>query len=105
MKLILPKGMVYSYMQGWFWFLSSPSKRNEDLDVAFFYSKFRDKKMKRSIRLEETFKVSPETLYNAWLDSTKHTKMMGGKAICSDVINGAFSAWDEYPMSIPLNFS
>lgn len=61
--------------------------------------------MKRSIRLEETFKVSPETLCNAWLDSTKHTGMTGGKAICSDVLNGAFSAWDEYPMSISLNFS
>lgn len=62
MKLILPNGMAYSYMPGWFWPLGSPSKCNEDLDVAFFYSKFRDKKMKRSIRLEETFKVSPETL-------------------------------------------
>jgi hypothetical protein len=105
MKLILPNGMAYSYMPGWFWPLGSPPKRNEPLDVAFFYSKCRDKKMKRSIRLEETFKVSPETLYNAWVDSTKHTEMTGGKAICSNVINGAFSAWDEYPMIIPLNFS
>jgi len=44
MKLILPKGMVYSYMQGWFWLLSSLSKRNEDLDVAFFLQDVEKKK-------------------------------------------------------------
>jgi activator of HSP90 ATPase len=52
--------------------------------------------MKQSFRLEATFNVSPETLYNAWLDSTIHSEMTGGEANCSNVINGVFLAWDGY---------
>lgn len=52
--------------------------------------------MKQSIKLEATFNASPETLYNAWLDSVIHSEMTGGEANCSNEINGAFSAWDGY---------
>lgn len=44
MKLILPNGMAYSYMPGWFWPLGSPPKRNEPLDVAFFLQDVETKK-------------------------------------------------------------
>ena len=35
-------------------------------------------------------------LYNAWLDSEKHSEMTGGEAVCSCEVDGQFSAWDEY---------
>ncbi len=50
----------------------------------------------KQFKLEYTYNVSPETLYNAWLDSITHSKMTGGEAKCSNMINGAFSAWDGY---------
>lgn len=50
----------------------------------------------KSIVLKETFKVSPEILYNAWLDSKEHSEMTGGQAVCSSEVNGKFSAWDGY---------
>ena len=50
----------------------------------------------KSILLKETFNVSPEILYNAWLDSKEHTEMTGGQAVCSSETNGNFSAWDGY---------
>jgi activator of HSP90 ATPase len=52
--------------------------------------------MKKSFRLKESFNVSPETLYTAWLDSKTHSEMTGGSAQCSAELNGAFSTWDGY---------
>jgi len=49
-----------------------------------------------SFELKEIFSVSPKVLYDAWLNSKKHTDMTGGKAVCSSKINGRFSAWDGY---------
>lgn len=42
------------------------------------------------------FDISPETLYNAWLDSEEHTGMTGGEATISHDLNVPFSAWDGY---------
>ncbi len=40
--------------------------------------------------------ASPTEVFNAWLDSSKHAKMTGGGAECSDQAGDNFSAWDGY---------
>ena len=47
-------------------------------------------------KLEETFPVPAEVIYNSWLDSEQHSLMTGGAAECSREHNGAFTAWDGY---------
>ena len=39
---------------------------------------------------------TPETLYNAWLDSQEHSSMTGSPATASDVVGESFEAWDGY---------
>ena len=53
-------------------------------------------KMKETLKLKETFQVKPSIIYEAWLNSEEHSKMTGGEAICSNEVDGTFSAWDEY---------
>ena len=43
-----------------------------------------------------TIKESAEIIYNAWLNSEEHSKMIGDDAVASNNIGGKFSAWDEY---------
>ncbi len=53
--------------------------------------------MKNSFTLSATFPTTPETLYNAWLDSETHTAMTGGEtATCNPEVGGSFTAWDGY---------
>ena len=52
--------------------------------------------VKQPIKLKENFKVCLEILYNAWLDSTKHSETTGEEAICSNEINATFSTWVGY---------
>lgn len=52
--------------------------------------------MKDHIELKETFFVKPDVIYQAWLDSEKHSEMTGGTAVCSNEPNGEFTAWDGY---------
>lgn len=52
--------------------------------------------MKKEIRLSCTFNASSKEVFEAWLDSEKHSSMTGGIAICSDKENQPFSAWDGY---------
>lgn len=52
--------------------------------------------MKVSFVITKNFPVSPEELYHAWLDSEKHSDMTGGEAVCSQKVDGEFSAWDGY---------
>ena len=40
--------------------------------------------------------ASPETIYEAWLDSDGHTKMTGSPAHATANVGGAFDAWDGY---------
>lgn len=40
--------------------------------------------------------VSPEAVYDAWLDSTGHTKMTGSPAHASARLGESFDAWDGY---------
>ena len=52
--------------------------------------------MKESIELIETFNVLPPIIYNAWLDTEKHTQMTGGAAFCTNQVGERFTAWDGY---------
>lgn len=52
--------------------------------------------MKVSFQIKEKFKVRPEVIFKAWLNSKLHSKMTGGTAFCSSEIGSAFSAWDGY---------
>ena len=49
-----------------------------------------------NFEIKKSFPVSAETIYNAWLDSSKHTAMTGGEATCSNKAANSFSAWDGY---------
>lgn len=49
-----------------------------------------------NFQLKEQFKVEPDKLYKAWLDSDLHAQMTGGEAQCSDQVGESFSAWDGY---------
>ena len=40
--------------------------------------------------------ASPESLYNAWLNSEEHAAMTGAQALAAETITGEFSAWDGY---------
>jgi len=48
------------------------------------------------IKMSVTLPVSAIELYNAWLDSKKHSEFTGGEAHMSKRKNGKFTAWDEY---------
>ncbi|WP_297764672.1 SRPBCC domain-containing protein [uncultured Muriicola sp.] len=52
--------------------------------------------MKKSFKLEATFPVSSEELYNAWLDGGQHSKMTGGEATANMEEGDEFTAWDGY---------
>ena len=53
-------------------------------------------------RMSETIKVAaaipaePSKIYDAWLNSRKHSSMTGGEAKASAMIGGRFTAWDKY---------
>lgn len=49
-----------------------------------------------SFELSAFFRVSPEELYSAWLDSEQHSAMTGGEATCTTKEKEVFSAWDGY---------
>ncbi len=49
------------------------------------------------INLTYTFEtVTPQTVYDAWLDSDRHTWMTGAEATMSAEVGEEFSAWDGY---------
>ena len=52
--------------------------------------------MVEKIKLTAIFSVSPLELYNAWLESKKHSKMTGDKAQIDPKIGGLFTAGDGY---------
>ncbi len=49
-----------------------------------------------TIELRITFKISPERLYKAWLDSAEHGEMTGTSASVSAAPGAEFTAWDGY---------
>jgi len=50
----------------------------------------------RTIRQSVTFKASPHAVYEAMMDSRKHAKFTGAKAMISRKVNGRFAAYDGY---------
>lgn len=46
--------------------------------------------------IKHIFECRPTTLYNAWLDSNKHSEMTGGEAKIESIINSHFTNWDNY---------
>ena len=56
-------------------------------------------------KIQTTFPVSPRIIYEAWLDSEKHSAMTGGTAQCSKDKSGSFTAWDGYISGINLKLS
>jgi len=50
----------------------------------------------RTIRQTVTFKASPHDIYEALMDSRKHSKFSGSKASMSRKIGGKFTAFDSY---------
>lgn len=49
--------------------------------------------MTKTIRQTATFKASPHEVYEALVDSRKHSKFTGGKVTMSRKIGGAFTAY------------
>jgi len=52
--------------------------------------------MKESMELKVHFNISPEQLFDAWLDSTTHSEMTQSIAICSNEPGGTFDIWEGY---------
>ncbi len=49
-----------------------------------------------TIRLSTTLPTTPADVFSAWLSSSGHTAMTGGKAAIRSEIGSAFSAWGGY---------
>lgn len=52
--------------------------------------------MSDSIKLSLTLPTDPKTLYNAWLDSAKHSAFTKSKATIEKKVGSSFTAWDGY---------
>jgi activator of HSP90 ATPase len=52
--------------------------------------------MTEKLKLSVTISAKPEEIYEALLDSKKHSEMTGSEAKVKATIDGAFSAWDGY---------
>ncbi len=50
----------------------------------------------RTIRQTATFKVAPHEVYEALMDSRKHSEFTGDKAVISRAVGGKFSAFDGW---------
>lgn len=58
--------------------------------------------MDREVQLVENFKVHPQTLYNDWLCSEKHSAFTGSPAEIEPNPGGRFTAWDGYIWGVNL---
>lgn len=52
--------------------------------------------MKIEFTISDVIPASPDTIYNAWLNSDEHTRMTGGIAKISANLGATFEAWDGY---------
>ncbi len=52
--------------------------------------------MSDAIKLSVTLFTTPKELYNAWLDSEKHSAFTGSKATIERKVGGRFTAGDGY---------
>ncbi len=49
-----------------------------------------------TVRLTAVLPASADRIYAAWLDSTEHSRMTGGRAVVEPTVGGDHSAWDGY---------
>jgi activator of HSP90 ATPase len=54
------------------------------------------KEKTKSIKQTVSFKATPSEVFEALMDSKKHSKFTGGKASISRKVGGKFSAYDGY---------
>jgi len=54
------------------------------------------------IRQTVTFKAAPHEVYEALMDSKKHSKFTGGEAVISRKVGGKFTAYDGYAEGVNL---
>ena len=59
-------------------------------------------KPNEELKLTLKLPVSPEVIYNAWIDSITHRDFTGGNAAIDARNGGNFSAWDGYITGIML---
>ena len=52
--------------------------------------------MKEKLSISTELKASAQEVYDAWLDSEKHSAFTGGEAQITNEVNTEFTAWDEY---------
>lgn len=52
--------------------------------------------MKIQFEVSDLIPAAPEDIYNAWLNSKKHSDMTGGQANVSSKTGDSFDAWDGY---------
>src|SRR3989344_5142222 len=57
----------------------------------------------RTIKQSIIIKASPHDVYEALLDSSKHSTFTGSKAKISRQVNGKFTAYDGYASGINLD--
>jgi activator of HSP90 ATPase len=48
------------------------------------------------LNVSATIPAAAEELYEAWLDTRKHSALTGSEAKCSSKRGGTFTAWDDY---------
>ncbi|MEK7602644.1 MAG: SRPBCC domain-containing protein [Patescibacteria group bacterium] len=48
------------------------------------------------------FNIPAKTLFEAWLDSKEHGKMINGNAKINPIVDGKFSIWDDYATGVTL---
>lgn len=56
----------------------------------------------RTIKQSVTFKASPHDVYEALMDSKKHSQFTGGTAIISREVGGKFTAFDGYSEGVNI---
>ncbi len=52
--------------------------------------------MSRTIRQSVTLKATPHEVYEALMDSRKHSRFTGSRAVISRKVGGKFTAYDDY---------
>jgi activator of HSP90 ATPase len=66
------------------------------------YTQARWKMAAKTIRQSVTFKASPHDVYEALMDSGKHSQFTGDKAVISRKVGGKFSAFDGYAEGVNI---
>jgi activator of HSP90 ATPase len=52
--------------------------------------------MTEELKLTAIIPASPKEIYEAWMNSKKHSAMTGSEAKVDPRVDGVFTAWDEY---------